>query len=305
MTVHDDLDWIAVQGGASRLRAWAVAADGTVLAEAHSEDGMAAPGGPAFEPALLALIGPWLRGRTPILACGTDAAGQGPAQTPYTPIPAKPAALHPIPATGLADPRLDLWIVPGLSQVTPPDILCGQEILIAGLLAHDPQFDGILVLPAPQTTWAHLSAEEVVSFQTCMTGETFGLMSRGSLLRPVVTADSLDHDAFLDAVSDSLSRPERLAARLSSIRADATLNALAPAVARARLSGALIGAELAVTRPYWLGQQVVIAGHGELATLYGAALSAQGVAAQVIAADPLTLRGLAGMRAALPNRRPM
>ncbi len=70
------------------------------------------------------------------------------------------------------------------------------------------------------------------------------------------------------------------------------MNGTAPALSRARLSGHLIGAELAAARPYWLGQEVVVAGARALAGLYGDALSAQGASARVIEADPLTLREL-------------
>jgi 2-dehydro-3-deoxygalactonokinase len=69
-------------------------------------------------------------------------------------------------------------------------------------------------------------------------------------------------------------------------------------VSRARLSGALIGAELAATRPYWLGQDVVVAGTPVLTELYVRALSQQGVRARVIDGTRLALAGLARIRAA-------
>jgi len=131
-----------------------------------------------------------------------------------------------------------------------------------------------------------------------MTGELFDLLSSRSVLRHSVQAETLDIDAFGDAVADTLSRPERLGQRLFAIRADATLNGTQAAVSRARLSGTLIGAELAATRPYWLGQQVAVAGAPALADLYARALAAQGVKAHALDAGPLTLAGLARIRAA-------
>ena len=62
--------------------------------------------------------------------------------------------------------------------------------------------------------------------------------------------------------------------------------------ARARLSGLLIGAELAATKPYWLGQQVAVIGEGGLARLYVNALATQSVAATQVNADRVTLAGL-------------
>ena len=54
--------WIAVDWGTSHLRAWAMSANGTVLAQASSDRGMGRLDRAGFEPALLALVGPWLQG---------------------------------------------------------------------------------------------------------------------------------------------------------------------------------------------------------------------------------------------------
>jgi 2-dehydro-3-deoxygalactonokinase len=293
-------DWIAVDWGTTHLRAWAIGEDGSIRAEAASDAGMSRLGRDGFEPALLDLVQDWLgAGPTPVLACGMVGAKQGWQEAPYVPIPARPADLTPLRANVTRDPRLSLSIVPGLSQKTPPDVMRGEETQIAGFLAKEPGYDGILCLPGTHTKWVHLSAGEVVSFQTCMTGELFDLLSHQSVLRHSVAGDTLDVDTFSDAVMETLSRPERLAQRLFAIRADATLNGIGAAVSRARLSGLLIGAELAATRPYWLGQQVVVAGAPRLGDLYARALVAQGVTARAMDAAPLTLAGLAGIRMSL------
>ncbi|NKX45497.1 2-dehydro-3-deoxygalactonokinase [Roseicyclus persicicus] len=292
-------DWIAVDWGTTHLRAWAMGPDGTVRASAQSEDGMGRLARDGFEPALLDLIQDWLgAGPTPILACGMVGAKQGWQEAPYVRVPAKPAELAPMRATAPRDPRLRLSIVPGLSQAAPPDVMRGEETQVAGFLAREPGFDGVLCLPGTHTKWVQLSAGEVVSFQTCMTGELFDLLSHHSVLRHSVDAPALDPAAFLEALADTLSRPERLAQRLFAVRADATLNGTGATVSRARLSGTLIGAELAATRPYWLGQQVAVAAAPALADLYARALQAQGVPARSLDAGPLTLAGLARIRAA-------
>ncbi|HCE72343.1 MAG TPA: 2-keto-3-deoxy-galactonokinase, partial [Ruegeria sp.] len=75
---------------------------------------------------------------------------------------------------------------------------------------------------------------------------------------------------------DGLSRPEQMLARLWSAHAAATLQGLPAGIARARILGGLIGAELAATRPFWLGQQLAVMGEGEMPRLYVDALGAQG-----------------------------
>jgi 2-dehydro-3-deoxygalactonokinase len=132
-----------------------------------------------------------------------------------------------------------------------------------------------------------------------MTGEMFQLLAEKSVLRHSIGAAGEDPAAFAEAVSDTISRPEKLAQRLFGLRAETMLNGLCTATARARLSGYLIGAELASTKPYWLGQEIAIAGSPALAAAYASALKTQGVVAQTHDAGPLTRAGLARLHAAL------
>lgn len=288
-------DWIAVDWGTSHLRAWAIADDGVVRAEAVSDDGMGRLDRAGFEPALLRLIDPWLgAGRAEVVACGMVGSRQGWVEAPYATTPCRPLpdALIVAPVT---DPRIEVRVVPGVRQLDPPDVMRGEETQIAGYLASAPGFDGIVCLPGTHTKWAHLSAGEIVSFRSFMTGEMFELLSTASVLRHTV-GDGWDEAAFAEAVGDAMSRPEGVAARLFSIRAEALLSGLAAGTARARLSGALIGLELAGARPYWLGQNVAIVGAPKLSAIYAAALGAQGVPATVADGAAMTRAGLAAAR---------
>jgi len=285
-------DWVAVDWGTSRLRVWAMGADGSVRAEAASDDGMGGLARDGFAPALLDLIGPWLGAAPmPVLACGMVGSRQGWAEMPYIAVPAKPGDLMPQ-HVKVGDARLRLFILPGLSQTNPADVMRGEETQVAGFLAQEPGFDGVLCLPGTHTKWVQISAAEIVSFQTYMTGEMFALLAGQSVLRHSIAPGGDAPDAFVAAVADSISRPERLAQRLFALRAENVLHGLDGVAARARLSGHLIGAELSAARPYWLGQNVVVAGAAPLAGLYGQALAAQGVPVRVVDADGLTLAGL-------------
>ncbi|WP_420396800.1 2-dehydro-3-deoxygalactonokinase [Nioella sp.] len=285
-------DWIAVDWGTSHLRAFAIGANGAVLDRAQSADGMGSLAQADFEPALLRLIEPWLGdGPTPVIACGMVGAKQGWVEAPYRSVPCKPGEATPItPAT--QDSRIRLHILPGVSQDSPADVMRGEETQTAGVIHENPNFDGILCLPGTHTKWIHISAEEIVSFRTAMTGELFALLSQHSVLRHSVTGDDFDRDAFDTAVAETLSRPERLAQSLFNIRAEGLLHGQSNAAARGRLSGLLIGAELAAAKPYWLGQQVLIGGAPALVALYERALQSQGVLCQTRDAETLTLAGL-------------
>lgn len=291
-------DWIAVDWGTTHLRAWAMVGE-TAKAEAKSADGMGTLDRDGFEPALLRLIEPWL-GQSPmqVIACGMVGARQGWFEAPYAAVPAKPSGLQPVdvPAN---DPRLRVQIIPGLKQADPADVMRGEETQIAGFLAAQKDFDGVLCLPGTHAKWVRISAEEVVSFQTCMTGEMFQLLAEKSVLRHSIADAGEDREAFAEAVSDTISRPEKLSQRLFGLRAQNVLNGQDTTTARAKLSGYLIGAELAATKPYWLGQDVALAGSPTLVAAYSDALKTQGVIARTFDAAPLTRAGLAHVHKSL------
>jgi 2-dehydro-3-deoxygalactonokinase len=288
--------WIAVDWGTSNLRAWAMAADGNVLAEATSDEGMAKLTHVEFEPALLRLIAPWLgKGQTLVAACGMVGSRQGWCEAPYRAVPCTPldpAAQVTAPST---DPRILIRIAPGLKQTAPADVMRGEETQIAGALRLLPGYDGVLCLPGTHSKWAQISAGEVVSFQTFMTGEMFALLSETSVLRHGMQGEGWDDAAFDLGVSDAISRPDRIGARLFSLRAEGLISGLGPASARSRLSGLLIGTELAASRPYWLGQRITLIGAAKLSAAYARALSAQGIDAQHLSATDCTLAGLASL----------
>jgi 2-dehydro-3-deoxyphosphogalactonate aldolase len=193
-----------------------------------------------FEPALLSLIAPWLGERTvQVIVCGMAGARQGWAEAPYAAVPCAPVgAAVQAPAQ---DPRLDVRLLAGLSQTNPPDVIRGEETQIAGLLAADPGFDGVVCLPGTHCKWVHVTGGpgggEVFHFASFMTGEVFDLLSRASVLRHTVAEAGHDASAFAEALDEAMSRPERAFARLFSLRAEALLGEADPAAARARLSG--------------------------------------------------------------------
>lgn len=294
-------DWIAVDWGTTNLRAWAMSDADTVLARAESPEGMGTLSREGFEPALLRLIGPWLTDgrRIDVVACGMVGSKQGWVEAGYSPVPCAPEGARPLARPVVIDPRFGVSIIPGLSQNKPADVMRGEETQIAGYLATQPGFDGVICLPGTHTKWARVSAGEVVSFQTFMTGEMFALLSRQSVLRHGLSETGWDDAAFEDALGTALSRPEGLASRLFSLRAEGLLHGLSGVAARSALSGLLIGAELAAARPYWLGQQVVLVGARSLCTAYAAGLAAQGVPSEWCDVETLTLAGLASARAGL------
>jgi 2-dehydro-3-deoxygalactonokinase len=286
--------WIAADWGTTNLRVWAIGADGGVLAEASSDKGMSRLERDGFEPALIELVRDWLSKADAalVIACGMVGARQGWIEVPYRQTPCTPFSAEQIGTPDVRDPRLKVRVLPGIKQIIPADVMRGEETQIAGVLLEQPDFDGVICLPGTHTKWARIAAGTIVDFRTFMTGELFNLLSKSSVLRHSLDETSWDASEFARSAQLAAAEPEGFAGRLFGIRAETLVSALTPAMANARLSGTLIGAELAAARSYWLDHDVLIVGNGTQANLYQEGLRTLGKVSQTSDASSVTLAGL-------------
>lgn len=165
--------------------------------------------------------------------------------------------------------------LPAIQQEQPADVLgAWVRLWIAGFLVRHPGWDGVICAQDGDVThWVHLSADEVVSCASFLTLRLVAELGGGD------APDSA-------AMADSQSRPERLAQYLreAEVRGNP-----------AAITGTLIGAELAASRVYWLGQQVGLIAPAGGASAYAAALGAQGVPVTAYVPDDLIAQGLAAL----------
>ena len=279
--VSDAAPWCAVDLAPRQARAWLLQGE-TVLARASLDTVPDAPDDDTVA-ALVARLGA-PAADAPMVICGLAE------RAPPMQMPAKPGQIPPV-RVGPHSQAL-----PGLRQSSPPALMRGEELRIAGFLALNPGWDGVICLPGPLTHWVQVSAEEVVSFQSFLTGAMAEALATAPLLRAALTDAGWDEDAFTEALDTAMSRPERLAAGLAGIYTEATLDGMSGGAARARLFGGLIGAELAASRPYWLGQQVALIGPERAARPYAEALARQGVPVTRTDEERMTLAGFNAAR---------
>lgn len=286
------LDWIAVDWGTSNLRVWGLDAQNRVLTQADSAAGMGSLKRDEFEPALLALVADWIdRAGVPVVACGMVGAAQGWVDAGYRTVPTGQHGALTATNAQTKDQRLQVQVLGGLSQDNPCDVMRGEETQIAGFLSDYPTFSGIICMPGTHTKWVQITDGEVFHFATFMTGEIYALLSTQSVLRHSV-ANGMHGDAFAAALEDTLSRPERIAAKLFSLRAESLLSGLDAQEAGSRLSGMLLGLEMAGARPYWLGQNVVLMAQGALKDVYTRAFAGIGLSAEPVDPESCVLKGL-------------
>jgi 2-dehydro-3-deoxygalactonokinase len=294
MKILKELYWIAVDWGSSNLRVWALDRRHKILDSFSSNDGMLSLETSDFEPLLLKQISNWVANdvNIPVLCCGMVGAKQGWLEAPYATVPYNLMQETDSVKVICSDNRLDVRILGGLKQNNPADVMRGEETQIRGFLSDFADFDGIVCLPGTHTKWVHVSAGEVISFRTFISGELFALMSEYSVLKHSVNSEGWSDQEFKSAVSESISNPQKIFSHFFNLRADDLLNNVAKPVLRSKLSGYIIGAELAGAKPYWLGQNVVILADNNLSKTYKAALEGQGIFAQEVDATKCTLDGL-------------
>jgi len=295
MKAIKELYWIAFDWGSSNLRVWAFDKRYQILDSLSSSDGMLSLETGDFEPLLSEQISNWIADdvNIPVLCCGMVGAKQGWLEAPYAMVPYNLMQETDSVKVICRDNRLDVRILGGLKQNNPADVMRGEETQIRGFLSVFSDFEGIVCLPGTHTKWVHVSAGEVVSFRTFISGELFALMSEYSVLKHSVNSDGWSDQEFKSAVSESISNPQKIFSDFFKLRADDLLNKVEKSVLRSKLSGYIIGAELAGAKPYWLGQNVVILADNNLSKIYKAALEVQGIFAQEVDATKCTLDGLA------------
>lgn len=286
--------WAGVDWGTSNLRVWVMAADDKPLHSLGSSAGMGTLQPDQFEATLIALLEPWLQaGQTlPVICCGMVGARQGWSDAGYLSTPVDANSRSQAHAVTTHDDRISVAILPGVKQASPADVMRGEETQIAGLLHQTPTFNGTVCLPGTHTKWAQLEEACITRFQTCMSGEMFALLSTQSVLRHSMQDTQWSDNAFNQGVSDILAAPESLSSQLFALRAENLINDVPGYELKSRLSGLLLGAELAATKAYWQDKHVTIVGDNRLAGLYAQALSQVEARVAVADGDSLTLAGL-------------
>lgn len=286
------VDW-----GTSNLRIWLTDSQGEVIGERQSAEGMGSLDQAAY-PAVLeghlsALGAP---SDLPVVVAGMAGARTGWREAPYVETPAPLVGLfqHAVQPNGVSRP---VYILPGVCQREGGayDVMRGEETQLAGALEQGLD-NALFCLPGTHSKWALVEDGQVRRFSTVMTGELFQLISRQSILRLSVPEDGdaeADPDIFDTAVAQALEPGFALTSVLFSIRAEGLLSQGGKGNPAARLSGLLIGAEIAAIRDDLLRHgKAYLIGTGKLTRLYARAIAKAGGEPVLLDGGLLVRRGL-------------
>ena len=230
----------------------------------------------------------------PVLICGMAGARQGWAEAPYLKTPTRLDALHE--GAIRIDAPGDIRILPGIAQARAdrPDVMRGEETQLLGVTEAD--FTGLVCIPGTHSKWISIEAGRIVEFSTYMTGELYSVIAQHSILAHAVEAGppSADSQPFREGLSTALAEPSALTASLFRLRAAQLLGFEQRADGAARLSGLLIGTEIAdALHRHGPLRSVRLIGAGALGRLYEAALAGQGLEVTMVDAEQASRRGLA------------
>ncbi len=299
MTGRDEIKLAVVDWGTSHLRIWALGFNDTVLDERKSDEGMLSTARDRFESVLEFYLAEMAIGEhVPVIMCGMVGSRQGWAEAGYVDIPTRLDALGSR-AVRVPNQRRDIRILPGLSKIDPaaPDVMRSEETQLLGLVGNitgGQDEKSVVCMPGTHSKWVLMSGGEVEDCLSFMTGDMFAALAGHSVLSHSVGDRSFDvgSPVFLDAVAASLSSPADILARLFSIRPAGLLHGLTSEAASARLSGYLIGQEIAGARARLaVGQTVELVGGGVLGALYSAALGVASIDCRIHDGEELVIAG--------------
>ncbi|MBB4184146.1 2-dehydro-3-deoxygalactonokinase [Sinorhizobium terangae] len=297
--------YAAVDWGTTSFRLWLVGEDGAVLAERRSAEGMTTAAKVGFHAVLdTHLAATDAPGHLPIIICGMAGARQGWREAGYLDTP---AALTAIAGNAICVPDVDrdIRILPGLAQrdMRHPDVMRGEETQLLGAAGTLGTGRHLVCMPGTHSKWVRLNGDTVEGFSTFMTGELFDVVSRHSILSHALADGGVfagNDPAFVEAVSESARNPALATNLLFSVRAGQLLHRLSATDAKARLSGTLIGIEIAgALATAGSIDGICLVASGPLGALYHAALQNQGLKVQHVDADDAVRAGLSAAACAI------
>lgn len=279
--------FLGIDWGTTNRRVHVIGTDGSLVATQADDKGVLSLTREQFPAEIAALRARF--GDLAVIAAGMVGSARGWVEVPYLPCPAT-----------LPDLASRLyWVEPGRTAIVPgvavadparPEVMRGEEVQILGAVqAGLVPPDALLCQPGTHCKWATLSGGSLAGFRTAMTGELFALLRRHSLLSgllDVPVAPGADFDAGL-----ALAMQGARLGRLFGERAATLLGLRQPEQVAARVSGLLIGGDVA-EQALAPGQPVHLLADGGLARLYAMAIAAAGGAVHPVSSQAAFLAGI-------------
>jgi 2-dehydro-3-deoxygalactonokinase len=279
--------FIALDWGTTSFRAYLMGADGKLLDQFASPEGILAVKDNAFEAVLESHIGNWDKS-LPIIASGMITSRQGWVELPYAECPASAEDLAKNIHVHKTGSGRTIHFITGMHFNSPSlthDVMRGEETQVFGSLetgAHH------FVAPGTHSKWIDVKEEKITGFSSYMTGEVYALLRNQSILGRLITSDADDEKSFLKGVDKALADPAGFLHSIFSTRTLGLFNAMHGEQLASYLSGIVIGTELAhATQHNSRSAKYVILASAGIGARYVRALKHAGL--EVAMGDPLAV----------------
>jgi 2-dehydro-3-deoxygalactonokinase len=290
------VDW-----GTSAFRVYLLAPGGRFLNKRASARGIATVTDGDFPRAFKKEVGDWLGGGELVVFSGMITSRNGWVETPYVPVPATLADLKKGAVYRKVDWPGSAMFLPGVAAFgADADVMRGEEIQVFGAVEDD--FEGVVVLPGTHSKWVAVSGGAIRDLATYLSGETWGLLMKHSIVGRLAPAEPVEDAA---AFADGLARakvaalPGDLLHDVFTARSRVLVSGMAATAIGDYLSGMLIGAEIRAGLARTGARHVVLVGEEGLVARYMTACAAFGIEARAGRPDA-ALEGFRKLQAVRP-----
>ena len=286
----DKIDWIAIDWGTTNFRAWIIK-NNKILKEINRPHGIKNIPNKNFEDILNKNIKiPKKNNRKiKIISCGMIGSKQGWLDTGYE----KNLNLtkNNLVKVKTKNKNIDFYIVKGLSQKQPYDVIRGEETQVLGYLESDKKFSGFICLPGTHSKWIKITKGKLINFKTYMTGELFEIISRNSILKHSINDKKINLKIFKNSVLLSQKKYFNLFEYLFEFRSRSLLTKK-KYYPKSELLAYLIGNEIKSNINELRNFKVIIIGSDFNSKLYSQAMQILKIDNKIINSKNITINGL-------------
>ncbi len=284
------IDWIAIDWGTTNFRAWIIK-DKKILKEINKPHGIKNIPDKNFEKTLINNIKlpNKINNKIKILSCGMIGSKQGWFDTGYNEnLIIKKNILVKVKTK---NKNLDFYIVKGIFQNNPYDVIRGEETQILGYLHSNKKFSGFICLPGTHSKWVKIMKGKVIKFKTYMTGELFEVISNHSILKHSINDKKINTKIFTNAVSKSQKINFNFFDHLFEFRSR-TLLTNKKYYPKSEILGYLIGSEIKSNFDNIKNLEVVIIGSNDNSKLYSQAMKELKIKNTIVDSKNITITAL-------------
>ena len=288
--ILNKIDWIAIDWGTTNFRAWFIKKD-KVLKEINKPHGIKNILSKNFEDILVANIElPKKNSRKiKIISCGMIGSKQGWFNTGYE----KNLNLskNNLVKVKTKNKFLDFYIVKGLAQKSPYDVMRGEETQVLGYLQINKKFTGFLCLPGTHSKWIKMNQGKLIKFKTYMTGELHEIISRHTILKHSLIEKKISKSIFKESVLLSQKKNFNFFDYLFEFRSRNLLSNK-KYFPKSELIGYLIGNEIKSNINNIKNNKVIIIGSNYNSKLYSQAMQVLKIKNSIVDSANVTIIGL-------------